>query len=463
MPGTGITIVGPAFTIIALVSVLLFRSERLRGYRVEILGISSVVFAALAVGSAADAACLFAMAATGRVFVSAVSASRNRLVLACGLAAIVAEFVLIRQLFPGSAWLPGVELGVTIGISYVMFRIIHLMVDAYGGELPDRIDLPQYVCYLLLYLTFLAGPIQRIQDFTATLSQAAPPRLGWSHFGMVITGYFKFTVIAGLFLAAFDRSIEMSDGAYPALFLAAAFIAFAGYLYASFSGYTDVVRGIGAMAGLSLPENFDRPLASANLLDLWSRWHISLSEWFKLYVFNPLTKALIGWVARPAAVLYLGALGYLVTFSLMGIWHGTSARFALYGLCLGFGVGANKLFETAMVRRLGRRGYAKLSARLWYARTARALATSYFVLALGFFWVPADGAGWAAWIAAAALVGVAMLAIIPIADAVTAAARRIPVDAAGLGRLRCGAELAAVAVYLWIAGGAAPPLLYQYF
>ena len=218
----------------------------------------------------------------------------------------------------------------------------------------------------------------------------------------IVTGFFKFAVIAGLFFELFNWTQAPGNGWPPAVDLALGLLAYAIYLYASFAGYTDIVRGFGGLVGLVPPENFDRPYLSADFLDVWSRWHISLSEWFKLYVFNPLTKALIAVNNRPAVVPYLGAIGFFVTFLLMGLWHGLTPRYALYGLMLGLGVSLNKLYQVAMGQWLGRRGYQALARHGLYAAVARALAVGYFVLALAFLWLvdPATAGTPIDWLAA---------------------------------------------------------------
>src|SRR5262249_34964940 len=153
----------------------------------------------------------------------------------------------------------------------------------------------------------------RWQEFRAELSRSARPArrtaLPAESFYTIIRGYFKFAFLAGAFFAGFEAA-ESAGAAIDAPHQAAAFVCFAAYLYSSFSGYTDVVLGFARLIEFDLPANFDRPLLSANFLDLWSRWHISLSDWFKLYLFNPLTKEMIAAANRPRLVPWLGAAGY---------------------------------------------------------------------------------------------------------------------------------------------------------
>jgi alginate O-acetyltransferase complex protein AlgI len=461
------TIVSLPFLLIALGTAALLRGARLRASRAEILLVASLVFALLLAASPRDALFLIAMAASGWVLVKAVAINKGGRRLGLAILCIVGEFVMIRQLTPSVPWLAGVEFGRTVGLSYIMFRIVHLLVDAHGDELPSSLGLRDYLCYLFFFPTFLAGPIQRVQEFVADLSEPAVSATGSPRrqdLRLIITGYFKFTVLAALFFAAFAWSTRTA--ATDASQRAAAFISFAAYLYVSFSGYTDVARGFGGLMGFRLPENFDRPLLSANFLDVWSRWHISLSDWFKLYVFNPAAKAMIGAAERPGLIPYIGAAGYFLTFFLMGLWHSTTLRFALYGLCLGAGVSVNRLWQAAMAARLGRRGYATLSRQPSYVAISRGLALGYFVLALGFFWVSEAtlaSCTLGSWAAVALLVLAGMLAVGIAASGIEMLQRRIAPFSPGFTDLCSAAELAGVVIYLSIAGDAVPPVLYQFF
>lgn len=460
------TVVSPLFLLVALAAVLLLRVPRLRAWRADILTVLSLGFTLGLAAAPRDALCLIAMAASGWLLLRAVAASKSGWLLGLAILVIVGEFLLIRRLTPVIPWLPGVDLGRTIGLSYVMFRILHLLVDAQGDEMPGPLRLREYLCYLFFFPTFLAGPIQRLPDFAAELARPTGELIAaehWPDLQRMVTGYFKFVVAAALFFAGFDWGTRDGAGALDAPHLAAAFVSFAAYLYVSFSGYTDIVRGLGGLLDFRLPENFDRPLLSANFLDLWSRWHISLSDWFKLYVFNPAAKAMIGAADRPSLVPYLGAAGYFLTFFLMGLWHGTSWRFALYGLCLGAGVSLNKLWQTAATARLGRRRYAALARQPLYVALSRSLAVGYFVLALGFFWLPAAPvAHFGAGAGAAALVLAVMLAL-GTAASWGETARRRALARPGIAAAVALAELACVVIYLLVVQGPVPPLLYRFF
>lgn len=456
------SVVSLPFLLIAVGATLLLRSRRLHGHRARILTIAGLAFAACATAAAGDALCLAAMTATGWLAIRALSVSKSGLLLAGAIFLVVGEFLVTRQVLPHAAPSPWPAVGPTIGLSYVMFRILHLVVDAHGGEMPDTLKPRDYVCYLFCHLTFLAGPIQRFPEFSAGLHRApaaSSAEVMRTWLPTIALGYVKFTVVAGLFLEVFAWGQSPPPSCPPAVGLAVSLLAFALCLYASFAGYTDIMRGFGGLAGLDLPDNFDRPFLASDFLDFWSRWHISLSEWFKIYVFNPLVKTMIAANGRPALVPYLGVVGFFVTFLLMGLWHGVSPRFAAYGLVLGVGVSANKLYQVLMTRRLGRRGYSALATRPAYAASARALAVTYFVLALGFLWVaaPPSTNTAPAWGAAAVILFVAILALCEIAARMPATFAATPRHALSAG------GIAIVLAYLFAAHGVVPPLLYEFF
>jgi alginate O-acetyltransferase complex protein AlgI len=462
------TIVGLPFVAIALAGVLLLRVPLLQRWRVQLLAGFSVVFAASASGSFGDALCLAGMAATGWIFMQIVACNKHPALLAAGIGCIVGEFLVFRQLLPhvpAPAWL---LVGRTIGLSYVMFRVIHLVVDVHGDEVGRGLSPGQYIWFLFCYLTFLAGPIQRVQDFLAGVDRRGNTSL-WqdviTFLPAISAGYVKYTIIAAGFFALFNWSQERGTGLPLPAVHAIGWLTFAAYLYTNFSGYSEVVRGLGGIIGLALPQNFDQPLATTNCLDFWSRWHISLSEWFKLYVFSPLVKEMIAAVGDLRWVPLLGAVGYFVTFFLMGLWHGVSWRFVFYGICLGAGVSVNKLYQNALLRRLGRPAVAALARRPLYIAAARALALTFIIVMLGFLWVPAasvNDATAAGWAAAAGMTGAFVAALVVAAPPVASHLRawQIPAIAPGVS---VGMQAAAVVIYVVVLGLPVPPLLYQFF
>ncbi|MCB4757547.1 MAG: hypothetical protein LHV69_11060, partial [Elusimicrobia bacterium] len=166
------------------------------------------------------------------------------------------------------------------------------------------------------------------------------------------------------------------------VYLAGTVALFTLYMYLNFSGYMDIVIGCGTLLGMSLPENFNKPFSASNFLDFWSRWHITLSQWFKTYVFNPLLKSLkYKWGGRSYSN-YLASISFFATFLLMGLWHGTTLVFLFYGFFLGFGTSFNKFYQVALTGFFGKERYAQLSDGPLYKILCQSLTVGYFSLSM---------------------------------------------------------------------------------
>ena len=225
-----------------------------------------------------------------------------------------------------------------IGISYMLFRIIHLVVEApYMGHL--QITPIRYAAYILAFWTLLSGPIQRYDDFIDGLKAVGRPgdRDAVAAAHRMINGLIKAFIVAPVFLEASDIKSLSATNANWLDFLIVLY-AYPAYLYLNFSGYTDFVIGIARMCGFNtLPENFNRPYLARNLLDFWTRWHISFGTWIRHYVFTPMSKNLLG-ATPPALHNLMLAFCVLVTFQIVGAWHGTTLNFLIFGLMHGVGI-----------------------------------------------------------------------------------------------------------------------------
>ena len=460
----GISVAHPLFLAVACVSVLVVRQRVMAVDRVTVLAVASLVFVAVSVRDVVALAALLGMGAWGYVMLRLLAHWKRAGLLWGGLGGVVALFGAAKLAVPAVAVLPGLEIPVSLGLSYAMFRLLHVMVDVHSGDLRGPIGVRAYVAWLLNFLTLLAGPVQRFEEFARdAAAPRAPVRPLRADVAMLAEGYFGFVVLSSVWYAVFAWGVARlqaaSAGGAAAVYAACAALAFSGFLYTSFAGYTTVVRAFGRMLGLDLPANFDRPEETENFLGFWSRWHITLSDWFKIYVFNPLVKVLVGRFGVAVSVTSLGAAGYFGTFFLMGVWHGWSLRFAAYGLVLGTGVSVNKLYQAAMQRRLGRTRYGALCSREDYRAWSRALALGYFVAALGFFWVPADLVSSVG--AAANLLLPAMSLVLGSVLALGRIAALVPKMPAG--RVGLGARIALIGACLWATEGFVPPLLYSFF
>jgi D-alanyl-lipoteichoic acid acyltransferase DltB (MBOAT superfamily) len=296
-----------------------------------------------------------------------------------------------------------------VGLSYVFFRVLHLVIDAGQGEGGERIGLVDYLNYTLSFPALVSGPIQLYCDYRA--QEAAPQRLDLfsvSRAGeRIITGLFKVVVVSALLTKGQQAAIAQLAHAQPfaAKVVDCALIGaiYPLFLYANFSGYTDFVIGVARLYRFQLPENFSNPFIAENFISFWSRWHITLSNWLKTYVYTPLLMSLMRRFPSPAIEPFLAVAAYFITFFLIGAWHGQTAKFLFFGVLQGGGVAINKLYQIAMTQRLTRKGYRALCARPWYRAASRALTFTWFAFTLLWFWSSwgqlgglAAEAGWAA-------------------------------------------------------------------
>jgi alginate O-acetyltransferase complex protein AlgI len=234
-----------------------------------------------------------------------------------------------------------------IGISFFTFHAISYVVDVHRRDAVAQKGLVEAALYLLLFPQLIAGPIVRYRDIAAQLTRRAVA------FDDVAAGVRRFLVglgkkmlIANLVAGPADRIFAMPSAELTA---AHAWLGVACYtlqIYFDFSGYSDMAIGLARVFGFRFPENFRYPYAATSIQDFWRRWHISLSAWFRDYLYVPLGGNRVG-----PARLYLNLL---VVFALCGLWHGANWTFVVWGLFHGFFLVAERLGLAAAVARLPR-------------------------------------------------------------------------------------------------------------
>jgi alginate O-acetyltransferase complex protein AlgI len=316
-------------------------------------------------------------------------AARRRRAAPVAIALVLAAFVWLKRysFIPGTLLLPpGAML---VGLSYIFFRVMHLVIDA--GEGPtERIGIVRYLNFTLNFPAFVSGPIQRREDYEANGSLPLTlPDIGVAGWRMVL-GAFKVLILSDILYAWQDDAIAALTPSlgfgWRVLTGALVVVLYPLFLYANFSGYTDFVIGVARLFRLRLPENFDRPFGAVNFIEFWSRWHISLSQWLRSYVFNPL---LLGWMRRYRSARlkqYPAVAAFFVTFFLVGAWHGQTSEFLFFGLLQGGGVAGNRLYQVAMARRLTPAGYGHVCANPMYRAVSRGLTFTWFAFTLLWFW-----------------------------------------------------------------------------
>jgi D-alanyl-lipoteichoic acid acyltransferase DltB (MBOAT superfamily) len=311
-------------------------------------------------------------------------------VLLCGL---IVAFCWLKHyaFFPQQSFLPFAYL--TIGMSYVFFRMLHLIIDAHQGALPERVGVLSYVNYTLNFTSLVSGPIQFYADYRRSETIDPPLLTGtiaWEAIARIISGFFKVSIVSPVLSyaqAAFVSNIGTVHATDErAMLVALIMIVFPIYVYANFSGYMDVVVGVGRFLRLRLPENFNQPFISESFIDFWGRWHITLAMWVKTYIYSPSLLALMRRFPSRKVEPWLGVVAYFVAFFFVGVWHGQTSMFLFLGVLLGLGVSVNKLYQVAMSRKLGWPRYAALCANSTYAALSRGLTLSWFGICALWFW-----------------------------------------------------------------------------
>jgi D-alanyl-lipoteichoic acid acyltransferase DltB (MBOAT superfamily) len=310
--------------------------------------------------------------------------------------AFLKKYVFLKAFVPERTLDLGIEI---VGLSYILFRQIHFIVDSMQGQI-ERPTFWSYVNYQLNPFTLLAGPIQRYQEFQEYWQAPAPLELDRHEFLKIylrlFVGVIKIVVLAAAFRSGYDLFLEQleqagssaSSGWKAVARLMLMLYCFLLYLYMNFSGYCDVMIAGASLVGLRLPENFNAPFLARNILDYWSRWHITLGHWIRDYLFTPFYKA--GAERFPQQTTTVAVTSYFVAFTLAGIWHGSTWNFFVYGLLHGAGASAAKLWESAIVKRGGR---ARLKSYLKSAAIRRVAVFGtfhYACLTLFFFALDLD-------------------------------------------------------------------------
>ena len=232
-----------------------------------------------------------------------------------------------------------------IGLSYILFRLVHWLVESYKGTLRSR-DFLTFLNYLFLFPTFMAGPIDTFNNFHYWLTTTRVRfnrRMLMAGVGRIFIGAVKALLIVPLIKPyAIDYEILLSHFS-PWVAVCSAALLYSLYIYIDFSGYCDMAIGMAYMMGVRTPENFNNPYLSTNISEFWKRWHITFSTFLKQYVFKPVS-ALLNRLPIAKHRRVVSVTAYLLTFLVCGLWHGSTLNFVLWGLWHGVGLSVYKLF-----------------------------------------------------------------------------------------------------------------------
>jgi D-alanyl-lipoteichoic acid acyltransferase DltB (MBOAT superfamily) len=222
-----------------------------------------------------------------------------------------------------------------LGFSYIAFRLIHVLRDKQTGRLPEP-SLPEFATYVVFFPSLSAGPIDRAERFAKDLQKdfALAQNETLLAGQRIVLGLFKKFVIADA-LALIALNDALATQVHSSGWMWIHLYAYAFQIYFDFSGYTDIAIGIARLVGVKLPENFLAPYTKPNLTQFWSSWHITLTQWIRSYFFNPFNRWIRGYQI-PAWTMLL--VGQLATMLLIGLWHGITWNFVLWGAWHGLGL-----------------------------------------------------------------------------------------------------------------------------
>ena len=291
----------------------------------------------------------------------------------------------LRSVFAGAGGsypVANFDILLPIGISFYTFQTLSYTIEVYRGRKEPERHLGIFAVYVAFFPQLVAGPIERAQNLLPQFLEAH--RFDYdrvvSGLRRMLWGMFKKVVIADR-LALLVDTVYQQPRDFPGSALAIATLFFGFQIYCDFSGYSDIAIGAARVLGFDLMRNFRRPYLARSIRDFWSRWHISLSTWFRDYVYIPMGGNRSGARRWP--------LNILVTFVLSGIWHGANWTFLLWGLLHGLYYLVLRMFQP-----FWQRGTKAIGLdRVVWLRTGMEILGTYLLVNLSWIFFRANSLG----------------------------------------------------------------------
>jgi alginate O-acetyltransferase complex protein AlgI len=216
-----------------------------------------------------------------------------------------------------------------VGISFYTFQTLSYTIDVYWGKIAPRRNFVDFALYVSFFPQLVAGPIERAKRLLTQIEQKRVYNHQMIREGifLIVWGFFKKLVIADNVAVIANMVFALENPSFYILW--AGVFAFTIQIFSDFSAYTDIARGSAKLLGINLSPNFNHPFIAISPADFWSRWHMSLSSWIRDYVFTPVTYYIFRKYRNP---VISNQVGILITFLLIGFWHGPSWNFILFGL-----------------------------------------------------------------------------------------------------------------------------------
>ena len=244
-----------------------------------------------------------------------------------------------------------------IGISYLTFRVVQIIIETYDGVI-EKTGVLDFTVFLIFFPTFSCGPIDRSIRFTEDFEKKYERAEYLELYGIGLEKLFLGLVYKFVLASAFHRLLEMIVRR-TFLHMTAYAYAYGLYMFFDFAGYSLMAVGTAYMLGIKVPDNFNKPFISTDMKDFWARWHISLSEWFRDFIFTRFIMTSMK-KKRFKTRLTTASVGFMINMFVMGIWHGLSIQYILYGLYHGALLALTEIYQKKS------KFYKKNRKKKWY-------------------------------------------------------------------------------------------------
>ncbi len=270
--------------------------------------------------------------------------------------------------------MPAFDIILPVGISFYTFQALSYTIDVYRGDTKAEKNFFRYALFVSFFPQLIAGPIERSKNLLTQL--ANPKKFSFDNFRegilLMLWGYFLKLVMADR-IAIFVDTVYGDYVSYPGVYLIIATVLFGIQIYCDFAGYSTIAMGAAKILGIKLSENFNAPYLACSVADFWRRWHISLTSWFKDYVYIPLGGNRKGKVRK--------YINVMIVFLLSGLWHGAGLSFVVWGALNGLFQVVGELLKP--VREKAEQ-YLKIDKDAFGLKLAQIIGT---ILLIDFTWI----------------------------------------------------------------------------
>ncbi|MCX6304415.1 MAG: MBOAT family protein [Bacteroidetes bacterium] len=298
------------------------------------------------------------------------------------------------------------QIALPVGISFITFQKLAYTLDVYKRQQPVFAKLQDFALYIFMFPQMLSGPIVRPGQIAGQITD----RSSQENVDYRLTGFIRFMIglskkvlIADVLGTTVDEIFALAPHELSSGIAWIGAIAYTFQIYFDFSGYSDMAIGLARMLGFRLPENFNFPYVSRNITEFWRRWHITLSMWFRDYIFLPLAYATSRKLPaerylglRADKIIYL--IATTVTFLLCGFWHGAAWTFIVWGAYMGLFLILDRLILLKYLKKAGRIPSVMLTFLLitigWVLFRSATLVDAWFYIRRMFMFQAAENVVW---------------------------------------------------------------------